>query len=106
MSEEGEVQKKILEYLKKIQIWHRRLNSGAARMNGRRVHFGSPGLPDIMARTKSGTIIWIECKSSTGKLSEDQRKWKDDMEKFGDTFITARHLDDVRALFEGNDDSL
>lgn len=97
---EGDVQALILQYLAKRQVWHRRLNSGAARMNGRRVHFGSPGLPDILARTKVGTVIWIEVKGPDGKLSEDQRKWKDDMEGFGDTFITARCLDDVRALFE------
>ena len=46
-------------------------------------------------------MIWIEVKGPDGKLSEDQRKWKEDMERFGDTFVTARKLEDVTALFEG-----
>ncbi len=100
--EEKVVQAQILAYLKRKQLWHRRFNSGTrAGATGRPVKFGSPGLPDIMARTKTGSIIWIECKSSTGKLTADQRKWKEDMERFGDTYILARRAEDVTDLFEG-----
>jgi hypothetical protein len=102
---EKDVLRAILHYLTLRKVWHRRLNSGAAMLNGHGgkgqfVRYGAPGLPDILARTQSGTVIWIECKSPTGKLSEDQRKWKDDMERFGDTFIVARSVEDVMALFE------
>ena len=109
---EKDVQRQVLDYLSLRKVWHRRLNSGAALLeaggNGkprRFIRYGAPGLPDILARTKAGTVIWIEVKSSTGKLSPDQAAWKKDSEAFGDTFITARCLEDVRALFEGVKDA-
>ena len=94
--EERDVQKLILQYLERKKIWHKRFNSGVRPgASGRPVRFGAKGLPDILARTSSGTVIWIEVKGPDGKLSEDQRKWKEDMERFGDTFVTARKLTDV-----------
>ena len=102
---EKDVQRQILDYLVRRQVWHRRFNTGALPgPHGRPIRFGSPGLPDILVRTKIGSIIWIECKSSTGKLSEDQRKWKEDMEGFGDIYIVARSVEDAMALFEGRKD--
>jgi hypothetical protein len=102
---EADTQRAILQYLALKKIWHRRFNVGAARLPGkggreRLVQFGSPGLPDIMART-ARSIIWIEVKSSIGTQSDAQRAWQEDAEAFGDTYILARSLDDVRVLFEG-----
>ena len=105
---EKDVLRVVLHYLTIRKVWHRRINSGAAVVEPgspgtkrRFLRFGAPGMPDILARTESGTVIWIECKSPTGKLSEDQRKWKEDMDRFGDIYIVARRLEDVMCLFEG-----
>ena len=68
---------------------------------GQFVRFGAPGMPDILARGTTGAVIWIEVKSPTGRQSEDQRKWQEDMERFGDIYIVARSVEDVMALFEG-----
>jgi len=46
------------------------------------------------------TIVWIEVKQPGRYLSPDQRERKAECEAFGDIHITARSLDDVRALFE------
>ena len=104
---EKDVLRVILHYLTLRKVWHRRINSGAAVVEPggagtkrRFLRFGAPGMPDILVRTESGTVIWIECKSPTGKLSEDQWKWKEDMEKFGDIYIVARKVEDVMCLFE------
>ena len=105
---EKDVQRQILDYLSLKKVWHCRLNSGASLLHDgsdgkprRFIRYGAPGLPDILARTKTGTVIWIECKSTIGKLSKDQEKWKEDSDRFGDIFITARCLEDVQVLFEG-----
>jgi hypothetical protein len=99
MKESG-IQRQILDYLNLRKVWHRRMNSGATRMNGRVVYYGAKGLPDIFARTHAGSIIWIEVKADKGKQNDDQKTWQEDAERFGDVYILARSLDDVRALFE------
>ena len=103
---EKDIQRSILQYLALRKVWHRRINSGGAMLNGHGgrgqfVRFGASGMPDILARGSNGAVIWIEVKSPTGRQTEDQRKWQEDMERFGDVYILARSLDDVRALFEG-----
>lgn len=102
---ESDIQRSILDYLKLRRVWHRRLNSGAAMLPGkggkpRPVFFGAKGMPDILARTTAGSIVWIEVKSATGRQTPEQKLWQQDMERFGDTYIVARSVDAVMALFE------
>jgi len=102
---EKDVLRVILHYLTIRKVWHKRINSGGAVLNGHGgrgqfVRFGAPGMPDILARGSNGAVVWIECKSPTGKQTEDQRKWQEDMERFGDIYILARKAEDVMALFE------
>ena len=34
------------------------------------------GFPDlVLAHVKTGVVLWIECKSEHGELSDDQAKW-------------------------------
>lgn len=96
---ESDIQRQILDYLAKRHVWHRRFNSGVARIGGRYVRFGTPGLPDILARPRK-TLVWIEVKQPGKYLTPEQRQWKEESEKFGDIFITARSVEDVMALFE------
>jgi len=102
---EKDVLRVILHYLALRKVWHRRINSGGAMLNGHKgrgqfVRFGAPGMPDILVRGTNGAVIWIEVKSPAGKLSPDQLRWKKDAEGFGDIYITARSVEDVMALFE------
>ena len=99
---ESDIQRQILDYLAMRGVWHRRFNSGVAKMGGRFIRFGTPGLPDIMARTKN-TIIWIEVKQPGKYLAPEQRRWKEEAEGFGDTFILSRSVEDVSQLFERPD---
>lgn len=107
---EKDVLRVILHYLTIRKVWHRRINSGGAMLNGHGgrgqfVRFGAPGMPDILARGSQGEVIWIECKSPTGKQTPDQKEWQRDAEGFGDIYILARSGDDVMALFEGRKDA-
>ena len=101
--EEAGLIRDVLEYLAIRKIWAYRQNTGTLRgASGKLVRFGSKGCPDIIARLKptgsnrgSGRVLWIECKSKTGKLSEAQEAWRAKAEKHGDVFIVARRLEDV-----------
>ena len=105
---ETELVRLVLEYLALKKIWAYRVNTGALRdKTGRPVFFGVKGHPDIVARKKpvgytgfSGRVVWIECKSPKGKLSEAQEEWRKIAALHGDVFIVARSLDDVREAFE------
>ena len=64
------------------------------------VKFGVKGMADILAFTKS-SVIWCECKSSTGKQSEHQKEFQKEVEQFGHIYVLAHSVDDVIDLYEG-----
>jgi len=96
----------VLEYLALKKVWSWRVNTGGLLdKNGRLVRFGTKGHPDIVARMRPtcgrpGTVIWIECKSEKGRQTPEQREWQKKAEEYGDTYIVARCVEDVMALFE------
>jgi hypothetical protein len=63
------------------------------------VKFGVTGMADILAFTKS-SVIWCECKGSSGKQSEQQKEFQSEVEAYGHIYIVARGIEDVRSLFE------
>lgn len=92
---ESDIQSAILRYLQLKHIFHYRNNTGAFRTErGGFYRFGEVGSPDIICVVK-GRYIGIECKSSTGKLNENQEDFKERLEDAGGLYITARSLDDV-----------
>ena len=105
---ETDLVRQVLDYLALRKVWAWRVNVGALRdSTGRVVFFGAKGHPDIIARLKpvgytgfSGRVVWIECKSPKGKMSEAQKEWREKAITYGDLFIVARSLDDVRQAFE------
>lgn len=106
MSEEGDVQRQILEYLTLRKIWCRRYSNRAIRVAGRLIfpirkpdNKPDNGHPDIIARTRNATIN-IECKAKTGVQGEAQKAWQKEAEARGEIYILARSLDDVMILFE------
>jgi Holliday junction resolvase len=56
-----------------------------------------PGLSDLVA-IKSGKVVHIEVKTPTGKLSEYQQKFRDDVEAHGGEYLVARKVEDVQGL--------
>jgi len=93
-----------INYLKARNIWFRRYNSGLFRSGTRRVRAIYPhnGHPDLMARAPvSGRVVWIETKSKDGVLSPEQIAFRDEVvSRFGDIYLEARTLEDIREFFE------
>jgi len=58
---------------------------------------GTPGSSDISAIVK-GRSVKIECKTGTGRQSDDQRRYQQDIEQAGGCYILCRHLDDIWPL--------
>lgn len=57
------------------------------------------GISDI-AGVYRGVAIFIEVKSSTGTLSDDQKSFRDDVENCGGVFIMARTIEDIEWIFQ------
>lgn len=108
--EETGLIKVIMDYLSYKKVWRYRTNSGGLRdTTGRLVRFGAPGHPDIVARFRpiggpssgfSGRVVWIEAKSERGKITPAQEAWRELAATYGDVYILARSLEDVREVFE------
>jgi hypothetical protein len=108
---ESQVVRQILDYLAAEKIFAFRLNTSATKIGNRffRAHSLGPGAADILA-FDSGNVwcdghvfralrpIWIECKSSTGKQSWEQKSFQTYVESLGHKYVIARSVDDIKAL--------
>lgn len=69
MTEEGKIQKVIVDYLK-IQGWLVfRMNAGKTKIN---VTMNQKGTPDLLAISPTGGPLWIEVKTPAGIVNEAQ----------------------------------
>jgi hypothetical protein len=101
MSEAKLVNEILIEFGARADCRLLRQNTGAARdRRGGFVRFGIPGQADISGILAGGRRIEIECKSPTGRQSEDQRRWQAMIEKFGGLYVLARSTEDVRAALQ------
>ena len=83
MTPEGKVKRKVVEVLKKHDVWY-----FFPANNG----FGKSGIPDIIAIV-DGHFVGVEVKSATGKPTELQKICGEQMEKAGGTWMVVS--DDV-----------
>ena|SRR6185437_5764471 len=111
---EGAIVKAILDYLAVRRVLAFRMNTGAlkAEYNGKQrfMRFGVPGMADILAfpnvefRTPrpmtltAPIILWIEVKAPTGKQSEFQKSFQQQVEAEGHRYMVARSIADVEAV--------
>lgn len=82
-----------------LRLW--RANVLVARdQSGRVVKAGIKGQADISGiLAPSGRRIEIECKTQTGRQTDEQRAWQWMIERMGGLYVLARSTDDVeRAL--------
>ena len=91
MTEEGDRQRAILDYLHLRGILHWRNQSHP--VPGRRFT-GLKGVADIIA-VHRGVCYGIEVKSAKGKLSDDQGAFQIRLVNAGGVYIVARSVDDV-----------
>lgn len=62
---------------------------------------GTPDLFVIFADGPEPRVLFIECKTEAGRLSKEQKAWRDDCKRYGHDYIVARSLDDVKNWFCG-----
>ena len=89
---EAATQRQLLAILGPVAGLHvERTNTGVAvdPRTGRHVRFGTPGAPDVRL-TVAGLAVAIECKSSTGRQSEQQRRWQAAHEAAGGVYLLCR----------------
>lgn len=79
-----------------------RLNSGKIFIPpykgrpGRKIRLCREGTPDAFIILKSGSVIWIETKIGSNKLSAAQEEFKTKIEKApGHVFKIAKKIDDL-----------
>lgn len=84
-----------------VRVW--RQNTGALEnREGRLVRFGVKGSADISGIVSpEGWRLEVECKSSTGTLTPEQRRWLDMIDERGGISFLTRDAQDARAQLDG-----
>ena len=103
---EAQIQKAILDYGKLKKIPMRRINviGTPYTINGKTYFRSSTnlGMSDIHAEFMIGGIpvsVWLEVKTSTGKLSSNQKQFRDGARSYGGFYFVVRSIDDVHEAF-------
>ena len=91
----------LLEVLKALRAhpavaWCERMNSGAAKVEGRFIRFGFKGCPDVLGQLKDGRLLGVEVKAQTGRLRPEQALFLERIRCAGGVAFVARDCRDVR----------
>lgn len=95
---EGAVLRSVLDFCAVNRILAFRMNTGAMRSeyNGkaRFMRFGTPGMADVLAFPYR-KVLWIECKAQSGRQSDLQKTFEQQVTGEGHHYIVARSTGDV-----------
>ena len=58
----------------------------------------SVGVPDFVVALPAGRVVWVECKSATGKLRHEQAAWLAALRSLGHTAEVVRSLPEFLAI--------
>lgn len=95
---EAKVKNQVDAYLKRLGVINIRTNAGSWQDgDGRWIYGAKAGTADRVVCLPNGVFCAIEDKSTTGKLSEAQRRYGERVTALGGLFVVARSRDDVRA---------
>ena len=105
---EGDVQRSVIELLKRLSILAFRMNSGAFgfehKGKWRFFRAGCPGMADVLSfpqvawtnrDTREPHPVWIECKSSRGKQTREQELFQKVVEGEGHTYLLVQSAAEV-----------
>lgn len=56
-----------------------------------------PGISDFIA-LKDGKIIFVECKTKTGRQSEHQKNFQIDVERSAGVYLLIRDFEELKAM--------
>ena len=73
-----------------------RMNSGAAKVEGRFIRFGFKGCPDVLGQLKDGRLLGVEVKAQAGRLRPEQALFLERIRGAGGVAFVARDCRDVR----------
>ncbi len=65
---------------------------------GQPIAVGVPGLSDLTLYADKGKTIFIEVKTSTGRQSEQQKRFQQAVENLGYEYIIIRDLEEAEKL--------
>ncbi|MEE1654484.1 VRR-NUC domain-containing protein [Brachymonas sp. G13] len=90
----------LLEVLKALSAhpavaWAERMNSGAAKVQGRFIRFGWAGCPDVLGQMRDGRLLGVEVKAPTGRLRPEQALFLERIRAAGGVAFVARNCRDV-----------
>ena len=91
----------LVEVLKALRThpavaWCERMNSGAAKVEGRFIRFGFKGCPDVLGQWKDGRLLGVEVKAQAGRLRPEQALFLERIRCAGGVAFVARDCRDVR----------
>jgi len=99
VSETSGVTKPIREALEEAGYFVMRLNSGVAKVAGRRIRLCPKGTADLLLCPPHKLPVWIETKTEKGRTNPEQIKAQADfaykVEALGHRYVRATSLDDV-----------
>lgn len=75
--------------------WCERMNSGAAHIGSRFVHFGFKGCPDVLGQLRDGRLLGVEVKGPAGRLRPEQAFFLERVRVAGGVAFVARDCRDV-----------
>ena len=70
------------------------INNGQMRKNPLK------GIPDLQGIFPNGHSFFIECKRPKGKLSEEQKKWEENLKRNNVVYVEAFSVEDVTEKFK------
>ncbi len=90
----------LVEVLKALRThpavaWAERMNSGAAKVEGRFIRFGWRGCPDVLGQLKDGRLLGVEVKAQAGRLRPKQALFLARIRAAGGVAFVARDCRDV-----------
>lgn len=82
-SSESDLSRSVQKELVKLGAWVIRLNSGMAKRGARFIRLAEKGTPDLLVLQKGAAPGFLELKTDTGTVSEDQIAWHERARSFG-----------------------
>ena len=95
---EADVLKACLSYLRLRGHLAIRINGGVAiTVSSNRLRCtDTPGCADILGLSRDGRFYAVECKSSSGRQSAEQKEFEKDCVSRGGLYVLARSVDDLK----------
>lgn len=80
----------------RVRLWPRRVGVAIPLGKQHPVRFGIPGETDLQGIIAPwGRLLAIEVKTGSGRLSKDQARFRNMIEKFGGLYVEARSVEDA-----------